>query len=124
MNVSFCKHSFPVQPPHGSLAHPGDCACGLTYVEAQAELNRQALLYRLGTAHDGVCQGCGQTRLLFRYQPEQQPWDVEEPAVRWLCTPDWSRARENEEATGFIDFNDLFDRGSDEQLAAGLRGAL
>lgn len=124
MIVSLCKHRFPVQPPHGSLAHPGDCPCGLTFADAEAELDRQAMLLRLGTAHDGLCRGCGQTRLLFRYQPEQQPWEQDEPAVRWLCARDWSRARENEETHGFIDFHDLFDRGTDEQLAAGLRGAL
>lgn len=124
VSVSFCKHSFPVQPPHGSLAHPGNCACGITFAKAQAELDQQAMRQRLATAHEGVCQGCGQTRLLFIYQPEQQPWDATEPAPRWLCTPDWSKAREREEATGFVDFNDLFDRGTDEQLEAGLRGAL
>ncbi|MGW0837105.1 hypothetical protein [Streptomyces prunicolor] len=123
MTVSFCKHGFPLQPPLGSLAHPGDCACGVTYADAHAELDRQAMLLRLGTAHEGACDGCGQTRLLFRYQPEQQPWGADEAAVRWLCTPDWSKAREREEDTGFIDFNDLFDRGTDEQLEAGLRGA-
>lgn len=26
MTISLCRHSFPVQPPRGSLAHPGDCA--------------------------------------------------------------------------------------------------
>ena len=62
--------------------------------------------------------------MVFRYQREQQPWDETEPPVIWLCVRDWSRARETEEATGFIDFNDLFDRGTDEQLEAGLRGAL
>jgi hypothetical protein len=124
MVISLCKHSFPVQPPAGSLARPGDCACGLTFLEAQAELDRQAMLLRVCTAHDGTCEGCRQPRFLFRYQPEQQPWEPDEPPARWLCTPCWSRARENEETTGFVDFNDLFDRGTDEQLAAGLRGVL
>jgi hypothetical protein len=27
-----CEHSFPCQPPHGSIARPGDCTkCGVTY---------------------------------------------------------------------------------------------
>jgi hypothetical protein len=25
------EHSFPIQPPHGSLTAPGDCDCGATY---------------------------------------------------------------------------------------------
>lgn len=125
MTVSLCKHGFSVLPPHGSLARPGDCTgCGITFDAVQEELQRQDDTIRMRTAREAICQGCGRTRMVFRYQPEQQPWDETEPAVRWLCIPDWSRARETEEATGFADFNDLFDRGTDEQLAAGLRGAL
>lgn len=125
MTVSLCKHSHPVQPPHGSILNPGDCArCGTPWAEVQRDLDRQEILLRLGTAHEAVCAWCHQTRIVFRYAREQQPWDETEPSVIWLCARDWSRARENEETTGFIDFNDLFDRGSDEQLAAGLRGAL
>lgn len=27
-----CDHTYPVQPPHGSLAHPGPCRhCGMPY---------------------------------------------------------------------------------------------
>ncbi|GIH26016.1 hypothetical protein Aph01nite_43260 [Acrocarpospora phusangensis] len=30
-----CDHSFPIQPPHGSLAHPGPCRyCGLSHLIA------------------------------------------------------------------------------------------
>lgn len=125
MTISLCKHSFPVQPPHGSLAQPGDCVgCGTPWADVQADLDRQENRLRLGTAHPDTCAWCRQPRMVFRYQREQQPWEQDEPPVIWLCTRDWSRARESEEATGFIDFNDLFDRGTDEQLAAGLRGAL
>ncbi|MFF7067350.1 hypothetical protein [Streptomyces pseudovenezuelae] len=124
MKVSLCKHGFPVQPPLGSLANPGDCTgCGITWADAQAELDRQEVLLRLRTAHEGICERCGNRRLVFRYTREQQPWDQGEPRVLWLCARDWSAARETEETTGFIDFNDLFDRGTDEQLEAGLRGA-
>lgn len=32
VNVLRCEHSFPCQPPHGSIACPGDCTkCGVTY---------------------------------------------------------------------------------------------
>lgn len=125
MTVSLCKHSFPVQPPHGTLANPGPCAgCGITWATVQAELDRQENALRLGTAHESICTWCHQRRVVFRYVREQQPWDEQTPPVLWLCARDWSRARQNEEATGFTDFNDLFDRGTDEQLLAGLRGAL
>lgn len=125
MKVSLCKHSHPVQPPHGTLASPGPCArCGTTWADVQAELDRQENALRLGTAHESICTWCHQRRVVFRYVREQQPWDEQAPPVLWLCARDWSTARENEETTGFIDFNDLFDRGTDEQLAAGLRGAL
>lgn len=125
MKVSLCKHSFPVQPPLGSLANPGDCTgCGTPWADVQAELDRQEILLRLGTAHEGTCAQCGQKRIVFRYVREQQPWDQEPPKVLWFCAKDWSTARETEETTGFIDFNDLFDRGSDEQLEAALRGVL
>lgn len=125
MKTSLCKHSFPVQPPHGSLAIPGNCTgCGTPWADVQAELDRQEIRLRLGTAHRSTCAGCGQQRVVFRYVREQQPWEPDEPPVVWLCVHDWSRVREREEATGFIDFNDLFDRGTDEQLMAGLRGAL
>jgi len=123
--ISLCKHGFPVQPPHGSIANPGNCSnCGTSWADVQRELDRQENLLRLGTAHEAICASCSQRRTVFRYSREQQPWDETEPPVIWLCARDWSNARENEEATGFIDFNDLFDRGSDEQLQRGLRGVL
>jgi len=125
VKTSLCKHSFPIQPPHGSLANPGDCArCGTTWADVQAELDRQENLLRLGTAHRATCAGCGHTRMVFRYQREQQPWDEQEPPVLWLCVRDWSHAREREETTGFIDFADVFAHGTDEQLLSALRGAL
>ncbi|MFJ2259514.1 hypothetical protein ACIOKD_14430 [Streptomyces sp. NPDC087844] len=112
-----------MQPPLGSLVHPGDCTCcGISWPDHQLELDRQEVLLRLGTAHEGVCKQCGQKRIVFRYVREQQPWEQDEPPVMWFCARDWSIARESEETTGFLDFNDLFDRGSDEQLEAGLRG--
>jgi hypothetical protein len=125
MKISLCKHSFPIQPPLGSLTNPGNCTgCGTSWADAQAELDRQETLLRLGTAHEATCAWCNQRRIVFRYAREQQPWDEQEPPVIWLCARDWSRARENEETTGFIDFHDLFDHGTDEQLERGLRGAL
>lgn len=125
MKVSFCKHGFPLQPPLGSLANPGNCTgCGITFADAQRELDRQEMLLRLGTAHEATCGRCGQKRIVFRYVRELQPWENTEPPAIWLCAQDWSATRETEERTGFTDYNDLFDRGSDEQLAAGLRGAL
>jgi hypothetical protein len=36
------EHSYPVQPPDGSLAHPGDCECGATYADEQKEQDRIA----------------------------------------------------------------------------------
>lgn len=32
------EHSYPVQPPHGSLAHPGNCECGSPYSEVEEKL--------------------------------------------------------------------------------------
>ncbi|WP_108990409.1 hypothetical protein [Streptomyces coelicoflavus] len=125
MKHSLCKHRFPVQPPNGSILHPGNCdRCGQTWADVQAELDRQQNALRLGTAHRAPCAGCGHTRMVFRYQREQQPWDEQEPPVIWLCVRDWSYAREREETTGFIDFNDVFQHGTDDQLLAALRGTL
>jgi hypothetical protein len=31
-----CEHRFPLQPPHGSLARPGDCTdCGVPYDDSE-----------------------------------------------------------------------------------------
>lgn len=118
MKTSLCKHRFPLQPPHGSLAFPGDCTrCGTSWEAVQDELQRQADTIRMRTAHEGACQLCQKTRMLFSYQREQQPWDETEPPVRWLCIPCWGNSKETEEATGFVDFHDVFDRGTDDQLA-------
>ncbi|WP_407563367.1 hypothetical protein [Streptomyces sp. 184] len=116
--ISLCKHGFPIQPPHGSFARPGDCTgCGITWEALQAELQRQEDTIRMRTAHEGDCELCGHTRMLFRFQREQQPWDEGEPPVRWLCIPCWGNAKTTEENTGFSDFNDVFDNGTDDQLA-------
>ncbi|WP_055693739.1 hypothetical protein [Streptomyces prasinopilosus] len=85
--VSLCKHSFPCQPPHGSIFRPGPCDCGLTYAQHEAELLRQEEALIVGTSHDGECPDCGHTRRLFRFQPPAQPWhepDYELP-VTFLC---------------------------------------
>lgn len=86
--VSLCKHSFPCQPPHGSIFRPGPCDCGLTYAEHEAELRRQEEALIVGTSRDGQCPDCGHTRRLFRFQPPAQPWDEPdyEPPVTFLCT--------------------------------------
>lgn len=124
MKTSLCKHGFPIQPPHGSIIHPGPCTgCGITYLQHLQELERQAEARRLATAHEGHCDWCKKTRMLFAYDREEQPWEETAPPTLWLCMTDWGTARTNEEESGFTDFNDLFDRGSDEQLQRGLRGS-
>lgn len=44
------EHSFPVQPPHGSLLAPGPCACGKTWAIRQAEGRLAAALAALTVA--------------------------------------------------------------------------
>lgn len=85
--VSLCKHSFPCQPPHGSILRPGPCDCGLTYAQHEAELRRQEEALIVGTARDGQCPDCGHDRRLFRFQTPAQPWhDPDyEPPVTFLC---------------------------------------
>jgi hypothetical protein len=118
VTVSLCKHRFPLQPPHGSLAYPGNCiGCGTTWDAVQEELQRQQDTIRMRTAHEGPCGYCGKKRMLFSYQREQQPWDETEPPVRWLCIPCWGSAQEVEENTGFTTFPEAFNHGTDEQLA-------
>ena len=86
--TSLCKHSFPCQPPHGSIFRPGPCiGCGITYADREAELLRQEEALIVGTSHDGQCPDCDQHKRLFRFQPPAQPWhdlDVEMP-VTFLC---------------------------------------
>ena len=88
MKVSLCKHSFPCQPPHGSIFRPGPCVgCGITYDEHQAELLRQEEALIVGSSRDGQCPDCTRQKRLFRWQPPAQPWDepgVEKP-VTFLC---------------------------------------
>lgn len=110
-----CKHAFPIQPPHGSLAEPGDCTgCGITWIERQQELDAARVAYRMGTAHTGRCPGCRQPgRMLFIFIQEPRPWDLasEEPPSVFLCGPCWSSTTLEEEKTiennGFFDITDL-----------------
>ncbi|NEB92387.1 hypothetical protein [Streptomyces bauhiniae] len=85
--VSLCKHSFPCNPPHGSIFRPGPCDCGITYDEHQAELLRQEEALIVGSSREGQCPDCGQHKQLFRWQAPDQPWDefgVEKP-TKFLC---------------------------------------
>ncbi|MFF1284369.1 hypothetical protein ACFVY4_26955 [Streptomyces sp. NPDC058299] len=123
MTLSLCKHSFPVQPPAGSIVHPGDCTgCGITYLDRQAELDAQEERVRLGTAARGRCEGCRiPDRMLFTLVPEPRPWHGfgdDAPANLRLCTPCWSAAKQADEAGEPITFTDAFNHGSDEQLLA------
>ncbi|MDX5526128.1 hypothetical protein PV677_36270 [Streptomyces sp. DE06-01C] len=95
--ISLCKHRFPVQPPLGSIGHPGDCSsCGATWDEVQANLHRQHEALIFGSARDGNCPDCAQPRRLFRFQPFDKPWTpigFEEP-VTFLCMDCWNTATE------------------------------
>lgn len=42
------------------------------------------------TPREGVCAKCSQTRPLFTFYVQDQPWD--EPKTAWLCARDWSTA--------------------------------
>jgi hypothetical protein len=111
VKVSLCKHSFPCQPPHGSIFRPGDCTgCGITYEAAQAELLRQEEALIVGTSHEGKCPGCGHTRRLYRFQPPAQPWHEPdyEPPVTFLCTDDFNAAADAHNAM----VNNLFEEAA------------
>ncbi len=101
MNISFCKHSFPVQPPHGTLAHPGNCTgCGTAWNVVQDDLREQEARLLVGSSRDGHCTDCRRAGRLFRFQPAGMPWhevDVELP-VTWLCMDCWNGARDTEAA--------------------------
>jgi hypothetical protein len=87
--VSLCKHSFPCQPPHGSIVRPGDCVhCGATWDAVQAERQRQEEALLVGSSRDGNCPNCGQPHRLYRFQPPAQPWHEpgDEMPVTFLCT--------------------------------------
>ncbi|WP_062215680.1 hypothetical protein [Streptomyces sp. NBRC 109706] len=95
MTVSLCKHSFPIQPPHGSIVRPGPCVgCGITWDDCQADLARQEAALIDGSSHDGQCGHCDQTRRLYRWQPLRQPWDEPdyEPPITWLCAAGYDAA--------------------------------
>lgn len=99
--VSLCKHSFPCQPPHGSIFRPGDCTgCGITYEQVQADLRRQEQALILGTSHEGTCRDCLTYRRLFRYQQQEQPWHEPgtEMPVGFLCIDCWNAAADAENA--------------------------
>lgn len=88
MTISLCKHSHPVQPPAGTVLRPGPCTgCGITWNQVQDELRRQEDALINGTAHEGTCPDCGETRTLLRFQTPAQPWDDfdYEPPVSFLC---------------------------------------
>lgn len=101
MTVSLCRHSFPCQPPLGTLAHPGDCTgCGATWQQVQAELRKQEEALIIGSSRDGRCRHCGQTRRLFRFQPFDKPWSppgYEEP-ISFLCIDGWNEATDADHA--------------------------
>lgn len=100
--VSLCKHSFPCQPPHGSIFRPGPCVgCGLTYEQHQADLLAQEEALIVGSSRDGQCPDCGHNRCLFRFQPPAQPWNEPdyEPPVTFLCTDCFNAAADAFNAT-------------------------
>ncbi|NJQ04241.1 hypothetical protein [Streptomyces lonarensis] len=98
MTISLCKHSFSVLQPY-SLFRPSPCIhCNLTHADREEELQQQKLALIHGTAHDGKCGHCGQTRRLYRWQPAEQPWHevgVELP-VSFLCIEGWNAAEEQQ----------------------------
>lgn len=101
MNVSLCKHSFPVLPPRGSIFRPGDCTdCGIAYEQHQADLLRQEEALIAGSSRDGQCPDCDQQKRLFRWQAPAQPWD--EPGVgkpvTFLCIGCYNTAVDAENA--------------------------
>lgn len=117
MPVSLCKHSFPVQPPHGSLAHPGDCSgCGRPYRDVQHDLARQEERHRIATAARGRCAGCKlPDRMLFTFTAPPAPWNPN-PVPRRYCTPCWSRAQLAVDKGVPFTFDETYHHGTDEQL--------
>jgi len=102
VKTSLCKHSFPCQPPHGSIFRPGDCTgCGITYSQHEAELRRQEEALIVGSARDGQCPDCDRTRRLFRFEPPAQPWHEPgtELPVTFLCTDCFNTAVDAHNAT-------------------------
>lgn len=101
MTVSLCKHRFPCQPPHSSLARPGDCTgCGMTWGQVQDGLRKQEEALIVGTSRDGQCPDCRRTRRLFRWQSQDRPWHPvshEQPAGL-LCIDCWNGATDADNA--------------------------
>jgi hypothetical protein len=109
--VSLCKHSFPCQPPHGSIFRPGDCVgCGITYGQNEAELRRQEEALIVGSAREGQCPDCGRACRLFRFQPPAQPWHEPdfEPPVTFVCTECFNKAADDHNAM----VNSLFEEAA------------
>ncbi|MBP5896366.1 hypothetical protein [Streptomyces scabiei] len=117
MRLSLCKHAFPVQPPLGSLAHPGDCTgCGMTHDAHNLVLEEQEGRHRIATAARGRCEMCCLPgRMLFTFTPDPGPWDGDVGSHR-LCTPCWSAAKLLDERGEPLTFTTAFDHGTDEQL--------
>ncbi|MFE2967530.1 hypothetical protein ACFXKC_28430 [Streptomyces sp. NPDC059340] len=66
---------------------------------------------------EGRCAHCDQPRIVFPTKPE---WgQVPSP----MCTSDWQLFAEARDNNTFVDWNDAFLNGTDDQLAAGLGGA-
>lgn len=101
--MSLCEHSFPVQPPHGSLGNPGPCNhCGLPYLVAMSlreieDAQRELATYvsRLHEKHDS--EGDWRTCMLSPCQSvaaalpaPQSGQEVEAPAaaIKWTKTAD------------------------------------
>lgn len=118
MTVSLCKHSFPVQPPHGSMSRPGPCVgCGITWDDCQADLARQEAALIAGTAHEGTCARCHQPRRVFNTPSD---WG-RVPAP--LCSRCWSTYADARASGDYVDWNDAFDNAPDEVLETALGGA-
>jgi hypothetical protein len=64
----------------------------------------------------GTCGKCKQTRPLFPAKPEWGRVPAE------MCSPCWSLFAEAREDGGFVDWNDVFDNATDEQLEEQVSG--
>ncbi|MFI5814911.1 hypothetical protein ACIA7S_28630 [Streptomyces sp. NPDC051643] len=123
MLTSLCKHGFPIQPPHGTLEHPGDCTdCGITYTAWMAVLEEQAAQQRMHSAARGVCELCGSPRMLFDFTRQQRAWDDEPPKSRRVCMQDWSALTDADDRGDFLLFEDAYEHGTDDQVLAFLTG--
>ncbi|MFE7566894.1 hypothetical protein ACFU76_08000 [Streptomyces sp. NPDC057539] len=118
MTSTLCKHRFPLIAPAGSLFRPGDCTgCGLTFAASQAELERQAEQIRLHTAHEGNCEYCTRSAVVFQFQREAMPWDEADPPVRWLCMGCWTGAAEVADGLTYSEISAALDSPSGSAFA-------